>query len=141
MTDSFSVFFIIWKKEVLLGKFGSGYKLKFLWRCGILAVAYCRWSCSGRSTLKVWNGDKIWWCAADWCGLFPGRKTSDPSDANDNLEDGDFDASEKSESDIDGSDAENDEAAEKDDGPDSEDREFSDYDEGNKKLDFVCKAD
>jgi hypothetical protein len=70
-----------------------------------------------------------------------GRKTSDRSDANDNLEDGDFDASEKSESDIDGSDAENDEAAEKDDGPDSEDREFSDYDEGNKKLDFVCKAD
>ncbi|CAM6051475.1 unnamed protein product [Sphagnum compactum] len=55
-------------------------------------------------------------------------------DANDNLEDGDFDASEKSESDIDGSDAENDEAAEKDDGPDSEDREFSDYDEESKKV-------
>ncbi len=65
----------------------------------------------------------------------------DHSDANDNLEDGDFDALEKSESDIDGSDAENDEAAEKDDGPDSEDQEFSDYDEGNQKLDFVCKAD
>jgi U3 small nucleolar RNA-associated protein MPP10 len=59
-----------------------------------------------------------------------GRKTLDHSDANDNLEDGDFDALEKSESDIDGSDAENDEAAEKDDGPDSEDQEFSDYDEG-----------
>ncbi|CAK9865997.1 unnamed protein product [Sphagnum jensenii] len=62
------------------------------------------------------------------------KKTQDRSDANDNLEDGDFDASEKSESDIDGSDAENDEAAEKDDGPDSEDREFSDYDEGSKKV-------
>ncbi|CAK9207366.1 unnamed protein product [Sphagnum troendelagicum] len=62
------------------------------------------------------------------------KKTQDRSDANDNLEDGDFDALGKSESDIEGSDAENDEAAEKDDGPDSEDREFSDYDEESKKV-------